>query len=224
MSAHLKTLQPILVAYHVDGSTPPGRPDSKYLQQVAHLLSLSQVLCGQPDGAVARLCHEVRIITQECAHLSLSRHLPGRKTRLAPEIQLTLPVQFSHIVYGTLCITRDTAHPNQASIPLPDAQLLAQICSWLLYTLEQATFLQSQCQQLDYQIHGPLTKREREVLALMCRGYGQEAIATQLCIAPATVGKHKQHIYEQLGVHSERDALLAAYHTGIFSIIEDTPV
>jgi DNA-binding NarL/FixJ family response regulator len=66
-----------------------------------------------------------------------------------------------------------------------------------------------------------LTKREREVLALMCRGYNQEAIADLLCISPATVGKHRQHIYEQLGVHCERDALLVAYQTGLFSLIDD---
>ena len=113
-------------------------------------------------------------------------------------------------------------YAEQLAIPLPVAQLLAQTCSWILYAIEQSTFLQGQCHQLEYQVNGPLTKREREVLTLMCRGYNQETIAELLCIAPATVGKHRQHIYEQLGVHSERDALLAAYLTGLFSIIEDS--
>ncbi|MBA2678504.1 MAG: response regulator transcription factor, partial [Ktedonobacteraceae bacterium] len=68
--------------------------------------------------------------------------------------------------------------------------------------------------------YGTLTKREREVLMLMCLGHDQKTIADRLCISPTTVGKHRQHIYEQLNVHNEHDALLAAYHLGFFSILE----
>ena len=126
-------------------------------------------------------------------------------------------------MYGTLCITADPHHKESPSISLPVVHLLTLVCGWLLYTIEQSSFLQGQCQQLDYQINGPLTKREREVLTLMCRGCNQEMIASLLRISPATVGKHRQHIYEQLGVHSEHDALLVAYQTGLFSLIEDYP-
>ena len=62
------------------------------------------------------------------------------------------------------------------------------------------------------------TRREREVLDLMCRGNNQDAIAEKLCVSPATVGKHRQHIYEQLGVHCERDAILVAYQAGLFPV------
>lgn len=58
---------------------------------------------------------------------------------------------------------------------------------------------------------------------LMCLGHDQKSIADKLYISPATVGKHRQHIYEQLGVHNEHDALLAAYHLGFFSILEQVP-
>jgi DNA-binding CsgD family transcriptional regulator len=209
---------------HTHDTNSSNATDSDILedmQQVTHLLSLGQVLCGHVDDAVARLCQEVRLITQGRAQLFLGRHLSSKRVQLPPSTLITLPVQFGHLVYGIVCIERDPVHTEQLALPLPAAQLLAQACSWLLYTLEQSTFLQGQCQQLDYQVHGPLTRREREVLALMCRGYNQEAIAGLLCIAPATVGKHRQHIYEQLGVHCERDALLAAYHTGLFSVIEE---
>ena len=54
---------------------------------------------------------------------------------------------------------------------------------------------------------------------LLCRGYNRREIADILCIALATVGKHLQHIYEQLGVHSEHDAILAAYQIGLFSLV-----
>jgi ATP/maltotriose-dependent transcriptional regulator MalT len=192
------------------------------MELVTHLLSLGQTLCEQTCGAVNRLCNEVKHITGGRAQLTFGRQRSLKKGQGASNILVTLPVQFGNVVYGTLSITSDTVQIEQLSIPLSVAQLLAQACSWLLYTLEQSAFLQGQCQQLDYQINGPLTRREREVLGLMCQGHNQEAIAKLLCIAPATVGKHRQHIYEQLGVHSERDALLVAYHVGLFSLIEES--
>jgi len=51
----------------------------------------------------------------------------------------------------------------------------------------------------------------------MCRGYDQETIAGKLHITGATVEKHRQHIYSHLGVHNERDAIMAAYQAGLFS-------
>lgn len=192
------------------------------MQLVTHLLSLGQMLCEQVQGGVTRLCQEVKLITRERAQLYLGQKRSAKGAKSPPGTLMTLPVQFGQQRYGTLYVASDPLHNEQLALPLPVAQLLAQVCSWLLYTLEQSAFLQGQCQQLDYQMHGPLTRREREVLALMCQGHSQESIADMLCIAPATVGKHRQHIYEQLGVHCERDALLAAYHLGLFSLIDDS--
>ncbi len=191
------------------------------MQIIAHLLSLGQTLCGQMQTGIKTLCDEVKFITKERAQLCLGQQRSLKKGNFPSSTLITLPVQFSNIVYGTLYITFDPVHTEQPSISLPVAQLLAQACSWCLYTLEQSSFLQGQCQQIDYQIHGPLTKREREVLALMCQGYNKETIANLLCISPVTVGKHRQHIYEQLGVHSEHDAILVAYQTGLFSLINE---
>ena len=191
------------------------------MQMVIHILNLGQTLCEQTKGCIARLCHEVKYITDGRAQLCFGRKRVLKRNQPSATTTVTLPVQFGNLVYGTLCVASDPIHHEQLSIPLPVAQLLAQACSWLLYTLEQSAFLQGQCEQLDYQINGPLTKREREVLALMCQGYNQETIASTLCIAIATVGKHRQHIYEQLGVHCERDALLVAYQVGLFSLIEE---
>lgn len=195
--------------------------DLRDMQQITSLLNLGQLLCGQLHGGVSRLCLEIQSLTQERAQLFLSRQKTLKRVQLPATTIATFPVQFKHHVYGVLCITSDPLNPEQPSIARPVAQLMAQACSWLLFTFEQAAFVQGQCQHLDYQMNGPLTRREQEVLSLMCRGYNQDAIAQLLHIAPATVGKHRQHIYEQLGVHCERDALLAAYHSGLFSLIED---
>src|SRR6185312_2884848 len=120
------------------------------MQIVTHLLSLGQTLCGQMPSGITILCNEVNFITQERAQLCLSRQRTLKKGHFPPSTLITLPVQFSNIVYGTLCITFDPVHTEQPSVPLPIALLLAQACSWLLYTLEQSSFLQGQCQKLDY--------------------------------------------------------------------------
>ena len=190
------------------------------LQMITHLLNMGQALCTQMQNGVDRLCDEVKRMTCGRAQLCLGRQRTLKRGELPPTTLLTLPVQFGNIIYGALCITFDPVHIEQPSVQALVAQMLAQICGWLLYTLEQTSFLQGQCQQLDYQIQGPLTKRERQVLDLMCRGNSQDAIAEVLCISPATVGKHRQHIYEQLGVHNEQDAILVAYQIGLFSPIE----
>lgn len=183
------------------------------VQLMAQILGIAQLLCEEGLEGIARLCNEIKYLTQERASLLL-----GRRIKKVPSATcLSISVQFGQSIYGTLCVTSDFLHPERPALSLPIAQLLAQVCGWLLHTFEQSIFLQGQCKKLEYYVHGPLTRREHEVLSLICRGYNRGQIADELCIAPATVGKHLQHIYEQLGVHSEHDALLAAYVTGIFS-------
>jgi ATP/maltotriose-dependent transcriptional regulator MalT len=99
------------------------------------------------------------------------------------------------------------------------AQLLAQTCGSLLYALELTAFMEGQCQRLDFQIPVRLTKREQEVLELICHGYSQQLIGAKLQIAPTTVDTHRKRICEKLGVHSERDIPLAAYRANLVSIL-----
>jgi DNA-binding CsgD family transcriptional regulator len=51
-----------------------------------------------------------------------------------------------------------------------------------------------------------LTARQREVLAGVASGLTDVEIAERLGIAPATVGKHLESIYERLGVHTRTAA------------------
>lgn len=60
----------------------------------------------------------------------------------------------------------------------------------------------------------PLSKREQEVLRLMAAGHETKGIADILCISPATVRNHIQHILEKLGAHTRLQALAIAYHPG----------
>lgn len=52
-----------------------------------------------------------------------------------------------------------------------------------------------------------LTMREAQVLMWATRGRSDDAIAAMFGMAPATVGKHLEHAYEKLGVHSRSEAL-----------------
>lgn len=50
-----------------------------------------------------------------------------------------------------------------------------------------------------------LTHREREVFDLLVRGFGNPAIARELCIAVRTVETHRARILSKLGLHSMAD-------------------
>lgn len=54
-----------------------------------------------------------------------------------------------------------------------------------------------------------LSRREREVLFLMSRGYDNPSIAERLCLSEQTVKNHISHIYRKLGIH-ERIAVMQA--------------
>ncbi len=78
------------------------------------------------------------------------------------------------------------------AIPLPMAHLLANICGVLLSTIELSVFIERQSQRFEYQNPEQLTKREREVLELICRGYDQQSIARTLDITPSTVETYQK--------------------------------
>jgi DNA-binding CsgD family transcriptional regulator len=129
-------------------------------------------------------------------------------------------LQFGKTIYGTLCVRKQVQQPDAPAFPLRLAHYLAQFCGWLLHTCEQSMFIWSY-QQPEFSTSDTLTKREREVLTLMGHGYGLEDIARMLSITSATVTKHKQHIYNQLGVHNVRDALHVSYHCGLVSFLDE---
>jgi predicted ATPase/DNA-binding CsgD family transcriptional regulator len=58
-----------------------------------------------------------------------------------------------------------------------------------------------------------LSRREREVLALLCQRLSDAEIGEALSISPRTASSHVAHIYDKLGVSSRREAAaLAARH------------
>ena len=157
------------------------------------------------------------------AQLLLRQRRSSERERISSSSHfVSFPVQFGDHVYGTIEVASAPGLTTATSLvlPLPVAHLLAQTCSWLLYTFELAAFYQEPSQPPDPHAYQSLTKRERDVFTLICRRYDQETIAKTLNITPETVKKHRQRIYTQFGVHSEQALLLAAYQAGLFSPID----
>jgi DNA-binding NarL/FixJ family response regulator len=60
-------------------------------------------------------------------------------------------------------------------------------------------------------VHSSLTKREWEVLDLLCQGRTTEEIATLFVVSTETVRSHVKRILHKLGVHSRAEAITAAH-------------
>ena len=62
-----------------------------------------------------------------------------------------------------------------------------------------------------------LSRREREVLALIAEGRTNREIGERLFISQKTVGAHMAHIYAKLGVHSRVEAAGRAQRLGVLT-------
>jgi DNA-binding NarL/FixJ family response regulator len=65
------------------------------------------------------------------------------------------------------------------------------------------------------QAPGALTHRERDVLALLARGWSNREIARELGVTDITVRTHVTHVLGKLGVHNRVEAALHALRAGL---------
>ncbi len=186
-----------------------------YEQLLPHLLHVGETLLGETHDNFDRLAQEMALVTHGQAQLVLHQENAEQPPLATPH---SLPVKFNGRLYGELCIASDPEDHLSPAIPWTMASLLARFCGWLLYTIELAAFMPELRQSYvqTYQARTSLSKREAAVLVLMCQGYTSEEIATMLHIVPATVRKFRERIYSRLGVHSEGEAVFAAFATGLF--------
>jgi DNA-binding CsgD family transcriptional regulator len=63
----------------------------------------------------------------------------------------------------------------------------------------------------------PLSRREREVLALVSEGASNKDVAARLVISINTVERHLANIYAKLGVRGRADAAAYAVRSGLAS-------
>jgi len=61
----------------------------------------------------------------------------------------------------------------------------------------------------------PLSKREREVVALIAQGYKNKELAEKMFISERTVKNHLHNIFDKLGVSHRLELALYALHKGI---------
>ena len=64
----------------------------------------------------------------------------------------------------------------------------------------------------------PLTRREREILALLALGYSGPEIADQLTLALSSVRWHLKQVYTKLGVNTKRQAVTRAHALGLLPV------
>jgi len=65
------------------------------------------------------------------------------------------------------------------------------------------------------QPYNPLSRRENEVLTLLVKGFSYKEIASQLHLSVKTVGSHRAHIGEKLGIKSRAELMRYATAMGI---------
>ncbi len=63
--------------------------------------------------------------------------------------------------------------------------------------------------------HAMLTRREREILALIGAGHTNQEIAEQLSLSINTVQAHRSHIIDKLNLHSRADLMRYAVRVGL---------
>jgi PAS domain S-box-containing protein len=83
--------------------------------------------------------------------------------------------------------------------------------------IDEAVALAGSVQPSDNEIKSTtnLTRRERQVAALLARGLTNKGIGAELVISPATVGVHIEHILSKLGLHSRAQAAVWAVNGGL---------
>jgi DNA-binding CsgD family transcriptional regulator len=83
-----------------------------------------------------------------------------------------------------------------------EEDMLAVLHEHLIHLREQALIVSSPTV-----VHASLTVREAEILTWAARGLSDAAIGARLGLSGATVGKHLEHAYVALGVHSRAEAV-----------------
>ena len=184
-----------------------------------YLLTVSENLCGRRQDVQQRLSQEVAFVTQQ--KVSLLFHTQSGRQQWSKAYGMNIPVRFGNVIYGMLVahVQDETLH-HALSPSL--AEMIASLCGSILYTCELSWIVQESSQKNmlhDYSAvtRATFTKRQWDVLQLICQGYTKEQIIQRLSIAPSTLQKHRQAIYNHLHVNNEYEVPLVAYQVGLYS-------
>jgi ATP/maltotriose-dependent transcriptional regulator MalT len=140
----------------------------------------------------------------QAEHRTFLRKLRSRVTNLSDLLSAEIPAAdvTSRTIF-TMEIRREISEVNQmleAQKPLEDVLLqLKELLGFPKYFLEQSN---GKLRTLV-----PLTKREKEVLALLPRGLTAKAMASELFLTEATIKTHLATIYRKFEVQNRSQAI-----------------
>lgn len=140
----------------------------------------------------------------QAEHRAFLRKLRSRLTNLSDLLSAEIPAAdvTSRTIF-TMEIRREISEVNQmleAQKPLEDVLLqLKELLGFPKYFLEQS---KGKLRTLV-----PLTKREKEVLALLPRGLTAKAMASELFLTEATIKTHLATIYRKFEVQNRSQAI-----------------
>lgn len=193
----------------------PSADAIDYEQLVLRLYALNEELFGQSAGVIERINLEIAHLSRGC--LAVQWHQPGASPPRSGPLQPvpSVPLQYGGRYYGELVSAVDPEQPEMPLVSLAKAQGVANMCGWLIYSLEVAALLEKQ-HAVPHEFK-PLRPREREILLLMSQQNDEQAIADALHISQKTVQKHQENIYKRLGVHAAHHAILSGFLHAQFS-------
>lgn len=207
------------------GAFRPFYPPLNYTRIVSRLEEIGEMNLDGMIGGVradfpARLCREVSSCTQGRVTLLLMKpDAPGTLEMSMDAEEQVLPVQFGRTPYGMLIFSLCQQEPALQEQELEGTRSLVKTCAGLLRHFELASLVFNGSPLTVVS----LTRRQRDVLRLVCKGCTLPEIVRQLQIAEGTVEKHRQQVYARLGANNDRDVRLNAYRAGLFSPISAMP-
>ncbi len=192
--------------------------DYFYTQILAHLIQCSQRLYGLDEESAYAIATEIASVSHQ--NLLLLPHRQQRNEKLlipyVPEHRPFL-VQWQNIVYGSLhCKVIEEV--QEMILPPALCERLAHDCAWCLHILEKEAQQQRQRLFDTTEAHHKmlaLSNAQHTVLQFMVKGFSTQAIAETLHVSKRTVETHQRGIYQELDVHSQREAILIGLAAGL---------
>ena len=96
-----------------------------------------------------------------------------------------------------------------------DSPISPSIAKHILNRMQTISKPTKSIEPLRNEVLSPLSKRERDVLQVLSRGFNRIEVANHLKVSPHTITTHIKNIYRKLNVHSRTEALFEAYHLGL---------
>jgi DNA-binding CsgD family transcriptional regulator len=191
-----------------------------YTYYLTNLIAWSQHIYGAEVHLAQQLAAEIATISQN----TIQFHLHQQRTAdeaMVPYIanRRAFLVIWKEKIYGSLqCIVKE----EHSDIVLPPAlcERLARDCAWCLYLLEREASLQQQKHTTREEARKKvqtLSGSQFTVLQFMVKGYSTRSIAEHLHLSKRTIETHQHGIYQELDVHSQREAILIGLAAGLLS-------